>query len=281
MQHNNKTATHRNWQSDVVIADADLRWDTFRASGAGGQHVNTTDSAVRVTHVPTGVAVACQSERSQHQNRATALRLLRSKIQEAERAKAAAALSAARQQAHGTARFNERIRTYQYVVSPSEGWSSQRGLEELNGHKSPKTRSIGFFLKERSSSRLFIHSDTPHLAATRLEKSAQTKNDGDEQKQQNTKRQDGRVSDHRVPGLTVMGGVERVLSGGEQLDALMDAVAAARREAALEEYFAAAAAAAAAGGGGAEAAGAGGSGGGKQQQQQQQKQRQQRAAAGE
>lgn len=67
---------------DVEIADADVRVDTYRASGAGGQHINKTDSAVRMTHLPTGIVVACQSERSQHKNRAYALKLLRAKIYE-------------------------------------------------------------------------------------------------------------------------------------------------------------------------------------------------------
>ncbi|MEF1256337.1 MULTISPECIES: peptide chain release factor 1 [unclassified Vibrio] len=96
------------------IKAADLKIDTFRASGAGGQHVNTTDSAIRITHLPTGTVVECQDERSQHKNKAKAMAVLAARIIQAEEAKRAAEVSDTRRNLLGSGDRSDRIRTYNY-----------------------------------------------------------------------------------------------------------------------------------------------------------------------
>lgn len=99
---------------DIQIEDKDLRIDVFRAQGAGGQHVNKTESAVRVTHIPTGIAVAQQTEKSQHKNKAHAMRLLKSKLFEMQRQKLEQERASARKSQVGSGDRSEKIRTYNY-----------------------------------------------------------------------------------------------------------------------------------------------------------------------
>ena len=122
---------------EVEINDKDLRIDTYRATGAGGQHINTTDSAVRITHLPTGVVVSQQDEKSQIKNRAKAMKVLRARLYEMELRKQQEAIAKDRRSQVGTGERSEKIRTYNFkenrVTDHRVNFTSHRLTDILNG----------------------------------------------------------------------------------------------------------------------------------------------------
>ena len=122
---------------DVEINDVDLKIDTYRASGAGGQHVNKTESAIRITHIPSGLVVTCQDESSQHKNRASALKVLRSRLLADQKEKAAAERAAERKSLVSTGDRSAKIRTYNFpqgrVTDHRINFTSYRLTEIMSG----------------------------------------------------------------------------------------------------------------------------------------------------
>ena len=112
---------------DIVIEDKDIRIDTYRASGAGGQHVNKTESAIRITHLPTGIVVQCQNDRSQHKNKATALKMLKSKLYELEKEKQNASASSQEKSEIG---WGHQIRSY--VLAPYQQVKDSRSNQAFS-----------------------------------------------------------------------------------------------------------------------------------------------------
>ena len=122
---------------ELTISPDEIRIDVFRSSGPGGQHVNTTDSAVRITHLPTGLVVTCQDEKSQHKNKAKAIRVLRARLKEKMEAEKEQEISDERRKQVGTGDRSERIRTYNFpqgrVTDHRVGLTLYKLQDVLNG----------------------------------------------------------------------------------------------------------------------------------------------------
>jgi peptide chain release factor 2 len=148
---------------EIAISEADLKVDTYRSSGAGGQHVNKTESAIRITHLPTGIVVACQTDRSQHRNRATAMEMLRARLYEAELQKREAAASAV-ESAKTDIGWGHQIRSY--VLAPFQLVKDLRTGVETGNPQAVLDGDLDAFMAAALAAR---------VGATRSEASAQAR----------------------------------------------------------------------------------------------------------
>jgi peptide chain release factor 2 len=146
---------------EIEINEADLKVDTYRSSGAGGQHVNTTDSAIRITHVPSGIVVACQQERSQHKNRATAMAMLKARLYEAELQKREEAANAAAE-AKTEIGWGHQIRSY--VLQPYQMVKDLRTSVETSNTGAVLDGDLDMFMEASLASRIAGHADTANGA---------------------------------------------------------------------------------------------------------------------
>jgi peptide chain release factor 1 len=139
---------------DIQVLETDLRVDTYRASGAGGQHVNRTDSAVRLTHIPTGIVVACQDERSQIKNKSKAMKILQAKLLEIAQAEKEAALSSERSSQVGRGDRSERIRTYNFpqsrVTDHRAGFTTHAIDEVMDGNMNDMLDRVAAYFQEEA-----------------------------------------------------------------------------------------------------------------------------------
>jgi peptide chain release factor 1 len=139
---------------DVQVQPSELRVDVFRSSGPGGQSVNTTDSAVRITHLPTGLVVTCQDEKSQHKNKARAMKILRARLLEAEQARLAGERASERRAQVGTGDRSERIRTYNFpqtrVTDHRAGVTQHRLAELLAGDLDELLDAVALSIQEQA-----------------------------------------------------------------------------------------------------------------------------------